>query len=314
MWFKNLTVLTLPAHWHLDPAQLAEALERTALTEGSSLEANRVGWVPPREGDPALVYALDQQLLITLREEKKLLPTRVINQFVRQRAQQIEEREGFKPGRKRLKELKEQVYDELVPRAFSLSSDTRAWIDPVGGWLIIDAASHSRADTLIGLLSKTLDGLPARPLRTAQSPAGAMTAWLVDDDAPAGFSIDQDVELKARDTKASVRFTNQTLETEDVTRHTRTGKQCTKLALTWNNRVSFVLTENLTVRRVRPLDVLQEAAGTLPGADANERFASDWTLMTRELAALLDDLRAALGGAQVEGGVAPRPLPLAEAA
>jgi recombination associated protein RdgC len=269
--------------------------------------------VPPREDAPNLVYAIDRHMLITLREEKKLLPTRVVNQFVRQRAQQIEEAEGFKPGRKRLKELKEQIYDELLPRAFSLSSDTRAWIDPEGGWLVIDAASPGRADTLIGLLSKTLDGLPARPLRTAQSPAGAMTAWLIDNEAPAGFSIDQDVELKARDTKASVRFANQTLETEDVARHTKAGKQCTKLALTWQDRVSLVLTEALSVRRVRPLDVVQEAAGAMPGADAAERFASDWTLMTRELGTLLHDLRDALGGAQPDSQGSALP-PLAQAA
>jgi recombination associated protein RdgC len=101
--------------------------------------------VPPKEGDSALVYAVDRQMLLTLRHEKKLLPAKVIAQVVKQRAEKLEEEEGFKPGRKRLKELKELVRDELLPRAFSLSSDTRVWIDPVHGWLAVDTGSANKA-------------------------------------------------------------------------------------------------------------------------------------------------------------------------
>jgi recombination associated protein RdgC len=295
MWFKNLIVLRLPAGWDLDVDTLADALLPQAFSEGSSVEETRTGWVPPREGDAALVYAVGRQMLVALRQEKKLLPARVVAQFVRQRAEKIEAEEGFKPGRKRMKELKEIVRDELLPRAFSLSTDTRAWIDPVAGWLVVDAASSSRADEVIGLLAKALQGFPGRPLKTVQSPAAAMTEWLVAGDAPAGFSIDDDIVLKARDGKATVRYANQSPEADDVARHTKAGKQCTKLALTWTDRVSFVLTDTLAIRRIRPLDVLKEN-GSAAGDDAEERFASDWTLMTGELSSMLGAVVDALGG------------------
>lgn len=295
MWFKNLIVLRLPVGWDLDLDTLADALLPRAFTEAASIEAARIGWVPPREGDTSLVYAAGRQLLIALRQEKKLLPARVVAQFAKQRAEEIEAAEGFKPGRKRMKEIKEQVRDELLPRAFSLSSDTRAWIDPVGGWLAIDAASASRADEVVGLLAKSLDGMPGRPLRTVASPAAAMTRWLVEDDAPVGFTVDQDVVLKARDSKATVRYANQSLEVDDVARHAKAGKQCTRLALTWADRVSFVLTDTLSIKRVRPLDVLNEA-GSAADTDAEARFASDFTLMSGELSKLLGDVVEALGG------------------
>ncbi len=64
-----------------------------------------------------------------------LLPTTVVNQVTRARAAEIEEQQGYKPGRKQLKELKEQVTEELLPRAFSNRRDTRVWIDPDNGWL-----------------------------------------------------------------------------------------------------------------------------------------------------------------------------------
>jgi recombination associated protein RdgC len=167
----------------------------------------------------------------------------------------------------------------------------------VGGWLAIDAASQTRADEIVGLLAKSLDGFPARPLKTVASPTAAMTQWLVDDDAPAGFSIDQDVVLKARDGKATVRWANQSLEADEVGKHVKAGKQCTRLALTWNDRVSIVLTETLAIKRVRPLDVLTEnESGSAASSDADERFESDFALMTGELAALLAGVVDALGG------------------
>ncbi|HYF59912.1 MAG TPA: recombination-associated protein RdgC [Burkholderiaceae bacterium] len=298
MWFKNLIVLRVPAGWELDVDTLADALLPAAFVEAGAVEEERAGWVPPRDGETSLVVATGRHLLVSLRQERKLLPARVITQFVKQRAERIEAEEGFKPGRKRMKELKEAVRDELLPRAFSLSTDTRAWIDPVGGWLAVDAASPSRADAVIGLLAKCLDGFPARPLKTVQSPAASMTRWLVDDDAPAGFTIDQDAVLAARDTKATVRYANQSLEAEDIARHTKAGKQCTRLAMTWADRVSFVLTESLSIRRVRPLDVLKESeAGSAAGADAEERFLSDFALMAGETSSMLAGIVEALGGA-----------------
>lgn len=302
MWFRNLTVLRVPAGSGLDADALADALRPHAFTEPTSVEAVRTGFVPPREGDASLVASVGRQLLFALRQEKKLLPTRVVAQFVKQRAERIEAEDGFRPGRKRMKELKERVVDELLPRAFSLATDTRAWIDPVNGWLVIDAASAARADEVVGLLAKAFDGFPGRPLKTVQSPAAAMTQWLADGEAPAGFTIDQDVVLKARDGKATVRWANQSLEADDVARHVKAGKQCTRLALTWNDRVSVVLTDTLAIKRVRPLDVVQEAeAGSAASTDADERFASDFALMTGELAALLAGIVGALGGPLPDG-------------
>lgn len=299
MWFRNLIVYRVPEGWNITEQSLSDCLAPLAFAPASSIEATSVGWAAPREGDPSLVCTVARQFLIVLRQEKKLLPAKVVAQFVRQRAEEIEAQEGFKPGRKRLKELKEQVRDELLPRAFSLASDTRVWIDPVHGWLAIDSASATRADEVITLLVKAIDGFPGRRLSVAASVTGEMTAWLVSGEAPAGFSIDQDVELKARDGKATVRYAHQSLENDDIARHTRAGKQCTKLALTWADRVSFVLTDKLEIKRVRALDILKEQAGdATAGADADERFESDMALMTGELAKLLADAVDALGGLQ----------------
>lgn len=295
MWFKNLKVYRLSSAWTLSAEALADKLAPAAFTPGHTLEAQSLGWVPVREHG-ALVHEVRGQLLLNLRAEKKLLPATVVNQVARARAQELEAQQGFKPGRKQLKELKEQVFDELLPRAFSITRDTAVWIDPVNHWLVIDAAASAKADEVLGLLAKSVDPFPAEPLYVERSPAAAMTGWLAGDEAPTNFSIDQDTELAAGgDSRAAVRYVRHTPELEDLRRHIASGKQCTRLAMTWADRISFVLTEGLDIKRVAPQDVLKENADAA-GLAEDQRFDADMALMTGELAKLLEDLLQALGG------------------
>ena len=299
MWFKNLQIFRLPASWAMTAEQLTGFLAPQAFTPCTSIELQSQGWVPPRpNGD--LVYTVNRQMLLSLATEKKLLPSSVISQVAKVRAAEQEEQKGFKPGRKQMKELKEQVADDLLPRAFSIQSSTRVWIDPVNGWLVIDASSVSRAEDVIRLLLKAVERFPLDTLRVVQSPVSAMTEYLLADEAPGGFTVDQDTELRATgEGKATVRYVRHTLEAADVRRHIEGGKQCTRLAMTWADRVSFVLTGSLTIKRIAALDVLKEVEGS---TNDDERFDTDFALMTGELAKLLADLVTALGGEMNEQG------------
>ena len=295
MWFKNLQIYRLPAPWAVNPDELEAQLAPQAFTACSSIEMQSQGWVSPR-GNERLVHVVNRQLLLQLSTEKKLLPSSVINQVTKARAAELEEQQGFPPGRKQTKELKEQVTDELLPRAFSVTRSTFVWIDPVNGWLLVDAGSPSKAEEVLKLLFKAIPKFPLETLRTVMSPGAAMTDWLASDEAPFGFTVDQDTELRSTgEGKATVRYVRHTLEADDVRRHIESGKQCTRLALTWADKVSFVLTENLSVKRIAALDVLKEDSD-IGGRDENERLDGDFLLMTGELAKLLASLVEALGG------------------
>lgn len=295
MWFKNLQIYRLPAPWAINADELESHLAPQAFTACSSLDMQSQGWVPPRNNEK-LVHVVNRQLLLKLDTEKKLLPSSVINQVTKARAAELEEQQGFPPGRKQTKELKEQVTDELLPRAFSVVRSTWVWIDPVNGWLLVDAGSPSKAEEVLKLLFKAIPKFPLETLRTVMSPAAAMTDWLASDEAPNGFTVDQDTELRSTaESKATVRYVRHTLEADDIRRHIEAGKQCTRLALTWADKVSFVLTENLSVKRIAPLDVLKEDS-EIAGKNDDERFDGDFMLMTGELAKLLAALVDALGG------------------
>jgi recombination associated protein RdgC len=295
MWFKNLQLHRLPAPWAVTPEQIDQWLAPHAFQSVNSLEMQRHGWASPCDNG-SLVHAVNRQLLLVFRSEKKLLPASVVNQVTKERAQELEEQQGFRPGRKQLRELKEQVTDELLPRAFSIRRDTRVWIDTVHGWLAIDAASQAQADDVLGLIVKSIDRLPLSSVRVARAPVAAMTDWLLSGDAPAGFTLDQETELRSpAEGNATVRYVGHALEADDMRRHIEAGKQCMRLAMTWDDRLSFVLTPSLTIKRVTPLDIIKEAADPTAQND-EERFDADITLMTAELAQLLAALVEALGG------------------
>ena len=300
MWFKNLKLYRLAASWNLTADQVEQALEKQAFRGSNSLEMQTLGWLPPRENG-GLVHTVNGKMLLNLRVDKKLLPTTVVNQVAKARAADIEEQQGYKPGRKQMKEIKERVTDELLPKAFSVYRDTRVWIDPVNRWVAIDAAASAKADEVLGILAKCIDPFPVESLYVAQSPAAAMTGWLAADEAPANLVIDQDTELRASgESRAAIRYVKHSIDADDVRRHIQSGKQCTRLALTWADRVSFVLTEGLDIKRIAPLDVLKENTDTVATND-DEKFDGDMMLMTGELAKLIDDVVAALGGEKTTG-------------
>ena len=289
-----------PAPWKISASSLEEQLGRNAFRSASGFEMQTQGWASPRD-DGGLVHTVHGQMLISLCTEKKLLPASVIKEVTKAKAIEAEERQGYKPGRKQMRDLKEQVTDELLPRAFSVRRHTGVWIDAANGWLVIDTSSPGKADDVVTLLNKSVDDFVVERVNTTMSPGVAMTAWLANDDVPAGFSIDQDTELQSPvEEKATVRFVRHALDAKEVQRHIAAGKQCTRLALTWANRVSFVLTDTMVVKRLAPVDVIRESEEGQAQND-DERFDADFTLMTGELRRMMADLVVALGGF-VKGG------------
>ena len=294
MWFKNLVIYRLQ-QWDISLPALEEKLARSALQPCAGLDMQSRGWVAPKGDNEPLVHVFGSQMLIRLGIEKKLLPATVITQFAKARALDIEEQQGYKPGRKQMKEIKEAVTDELLPRAFAIRRKTSVWIDPVAGWMVVDAANVGRADEVIEMLHKTLDNIAFAPVMTAVSPVSAMTGWLSGNSISASFTIDQDCELRSRsESAATVRYVRHTLEDEEVKKHIKSGKEVTRLGLTWANRISFVLHENLQLKRITPLDLIRDIAAEHEQDDA---FDTDFALMTGEFNQLLPALIDILGGA-----------------
>lgn len=294
--FKNALILRIEAWEPPERAAIEERLQRQRFVACAASQGESAGWVEPRgKAHGALLEQVAGHALLQLCVERKPVPASAVKDALEPRLAKIEADSGRRPRGKRLRELKEDIVHELLPRAFARRSHTRVWVDAKAGFVVIDAASLKRADALTTLLAELLGGgLRLAPLQTRTAPATAMANWLAGREAPAGFSIDRDCELKQPDSeKATVRYARHTLDIDELGEHIRQGKLPTQLALTWAGRVSFVLTEALTLKRIKLLD------GVIEGSDRaadEDPFDADAALFVGELTQLLPELIAALGG------------------
>jgi len=251
------------------------------------------GWVYPKDGP--FVHSVNRQWLIALGVEQKLLPATVIRQVTQERVVLIEAEQARIVGRKEMRDLRDSVTVELLPRAFTRRRTTWAWIDPLHGWLVIDAGSDAKADEFMEVLLRSVGDIQIKPLQTKLSPSSAMTDWLAGE-PPSSFSIDDDLELRSDASgQSAIRYVRHGLEGKEIRQHIANGKIATKLGMTWNDRISFVLTDKLQVKRLVFLDILNENADQSM-RDAEEQFDLDFVLMAGELSKLFDDLVLALGG------------------
>jgi recombination associated protein RdgC len=229
--------------------------------------------------------------------ETKAVPGSVVKRKVEERAQQIEATTGRKPGKKEKRDLAEDARQALLPMAFTKQSTVLVWIDPANARLVLDAGSQAKADETMTALVNAIDGLAVQLIDTKTAPATAMSEWLSTHEAPAGFSVDRECELKAPDeSRAVVRYTRHALDTDEVSQHIAMGKVPTRLALTWNDRVSFVLTEALQLKKLALLDVVLEDKPAAAGDGKDDGFDTDVALVTGELRQMLPALMEALGG------------------
>lgn len=295
--FRNLRLYRLPNGISSSPASLADQLATGAFRVCGASEARSAGWTDPHH-DTGLVFALEKQLLLTYMSEDKILPSSYVARCVEAKAEELEEQQGFKPGRKQRMEIKESVIASLIPRAFTKLTRTSVWIDNKNGWLAIEG-SESRCEEVIAHLRNSLTMIPEIALpRTVSAPAVCMAQWLTDGDAPEPFTIDRDCELMAHtEDPGTVRYTRQPLDTADVRNHIDSGKFPTRMAMTSEDRISFVLTDNMEIKRISILDVLKEHASA-EAKDAEELFASNFALYTGELSRLIAHVVEACGGEQ----------------
>lgn len=293
--FKNALVYRIDQWEPPTQAEIAQRLEGSRFAECGPTQPEAAGWVEPRgEKHGALLESVGGQLILKLCAEAKPVPSGVVKQQLEAKLDQIEAETGRRPKGKAKRELKEQIVHELLPRAFPKRSSTLVWIDLDAKRVLIGVSSAKKADAIVTRLVELFGGLRLAPLQTALSPATAMSAWLSDKEPPHAFSIDRECELKQPDSeKAAVRYARHTLEIDEVGEHIKQGKLPTQLALTWNGRVSFVLTDALVLKKIKLLDVVLEGSGQ---GDADGGFDADVAITTGELRGLLPDLIEALGG------------------
>lgn len=293
MWFKNLYLLRLNAEFSLTPEELHEALESKPFQGCGKDQREASGWVSPlgRDSDQ-LAHAANGYMLITLSHQEKMLPASVIREELDATVAEIEAKEGRKVSKREKQDLRDEIEFELLPQAFTRTKKLDAWIDPQHGWMVINTSSNTQGERLTHLLRSCLGSLPVVPPKTDMSPATLMTQWLAEEGSlPAPFVLGEDCELRSQGDEQSVAvFKRHELTTEEVQTNLANGKMVSKLGLVWDEKISFILSDDLAIRRVRFLDVLEDSLKDADPQSHAEKLDIEFSLMTGEVTRLLADL------------------------
>jgi recombination associated protein RdgC len=297
MLLKALTPFKLDQDFcdRLDAERLATQANKYRFRPCGSLELASEGWVPPL-GPRAveLVHAVGGMLLVCLGHDERLLPGAVLRQQLEQRVIDLEDREGRRVGRRERAELRERILLELMPQAFTRQSQTLGYFDMSNRVLVVNSAVNREVDAFVGLLRETLGSLPAVPLATSRSPSQVLTGWLGNtSELPRDILLEDECELEH---DGIIRCREQDLSGAEIRAHLAAGKQVRKLALTWNDRLSFVLADDLTIRRLRFLELVRDELSDVETDSVEARNDAEFVIASGEIRALLPRLIELFGG------------------
>lgn len=305
--FKNVTIYRIAPGWDATLESMEAALDAARFVPCGASQDKSVGWAEPRgEEHGPLVESVGGQRILKLVIETKAVPGAVVKEKAQEAADHIEATTGRKPGKKETKELREDALQALLPQAFPRRGSVWVWIDLKNGLLVTDAGSQGKNDEVVTALVRAFDGLALTLLQTAMTPQTAMTQWLAttepEADWPEGFNVERECELKSADEeKSAVKFTRHHLLTDEVRKHLSEGKLPTRLALSWEGRIGFTLTESMQLKK---LAFLEGVFDDRPNDDESG-FDTDVALATGELGRLIPALIDALGGEIVPGMALP---------
>ncbi|AUF97548.1 recombination associated protein RdgC [Pseudomonas sp. BIGb0278] len=305
MWFKNLLTYRLTQEVPFEPEALETALASKPARPCASQELTTYGFVAPfgKGEDAPLVHVSGEYLLIAARKEERILPSSVVNDAVKEKIEEIETEQMRKVYKKERDQIKDEIIQAFLPRAFIRRSMIFAAIAPRQGLILVNSASAKRAEDLLSTLREVMGSLPVRPVTVKAAPSATMTEW-VTSQAAEDFHVLDECEL--RDTHEDggiVRCKRQDLKSDEIQLHLGNGKVVTQLALAWQDKLSFVLDDKTVIKRLKFEELLQEQAEQDGGEEAQQQFDASFLLMMMTFKEFLPALFEALGGEDIPQGV-----------
>lgn len=294
MWFQNIRVYQFTKPFILEAEDLELAMEDFRVVPCGSHEKSRYGWVPPLgEDGNMLTHVSGRCIMICSQKQEKLLPTTVVSDATNKRISELETRQGEKVSGKQKRRIREDIFMELLPRAFVRNQQVFAYIDTIENILVINSSSANKSEELLNLLRETLGSLPVETPQTQKAPSDLMTSWLRGKKASNNFVIDEDCELFCPLVANNiVRLKSQDLQGDEISTLLDAGKKVKMLGVTWNSYVSCLLCDDLSIKRLSFVGI-GEAEEQVESAV--ERFDQDFAIMTVQLQKFIDALFSAFG-------------------
>ena len=302
MYFRNVTALRFPTSLSLE--LLAGDLTECTLRPVGPLELATQGFISPYGRDSEdLTARVGDAIWIAIGREERILPAAAVNAAVQARLDEIERNEGRRPGGRARKRSKDEILTDLLPRALVRPSRVDAILDVGLGVLFVDTSSRKNAESVASELRRALGSFPALPLNAEVAPRSVLTGWAAGEPLPEGLAIGDECELRdALDQGAIVKCQRMEVEQNpEIDKHLQSGKQVTRLALQLDDHVTFVVGEDLVVRKLKLLDGAVDSLANTEREDLRAELDARFALMSHELRRLFSVLEPALHLSKVEG-------------
>ena len=124
-----------------------------------------------------------------------------------------------------------------------------------------------------------------------------MTGWLTHQNLSDDFALGEECELREPgDEGGVVRCRGVDLLSEEVETHLNAGKQVARVSLSWQERMSLVIAEDLCLRRLKFSDELLKENEAIPDDELAARLDADFALMSEAVIGLQESVMALFGG------------------
>ena len=299
MFFKNAYVFAFTRPFTTTAEELKEALQECTFTPLMSTELRHFGWFNSLGKGSAEVTESNGNMLICARSEEKILPAQYMKECIDEKVEVIESEQGRGVTKKEREQIKEDVIFDMLPRAFTRTVDTHAYINAEQNIIVVNSSSRGKAEDLLALLRKTLGTLPVTNITPDTQPDEVMTDWVScklnseDSVFKGAFTLGMEAQLNSLgDQSASATVKNQDLLSSEVQGHLDADQYVTKIALEYDETMSFMLSDDLSIKRIKFFDVIHEQSDDIDHDDLNAKIMADFTLMSGELNRMIHDLFA----------------------
>lgn len=289
MWFKNLKVYRFTSEFSFDEEKLQSMLESMSFRPCSSQDIQTMGWISPIPKSENLFHQSNKDFLFCLKREQKLLPASVINSELIQKVGEVEAETGSPMPKKAQKDLKEEITQRLLPRAFSKFGVTNAFVSVDQQIVVVDASSDTSAEVVLACLRKCIGSLPVVPFSKTQQQE-TLTEWLLKD-APAGFELLEEAELQSSaEDGGIIRCKKQDLDADEVLGHIQAGKMVHKLAISFQEKLTCIIADDLSIKRLKFTDIVLEQNDTVEKTNLAAKIDADFILFSHEVKAFINEL------------------------
>lgn len=297
MNIKNARIYRLSSPLPVTAETLELALAEFKARPLSAQEFTHTGFCQPLHSSikPLVTQLLNGVLVVAVKATQKLLPAAVINEELQPKIEAAELEKGRPLSRKEKQQLKEELQLSLLPRAFSRSTVTHAYIDMAGQQIIVDTASASKAEDVLALLRKAIGTLPALPWLDNHRLNSQLQLWLQNKSLPAELTLGHNAQLKAPDEEgAKAAFKDHLLTHDEVQAHLQ-DKLVTQLQLSKAEVCTFTMRDDGSITGIKWDDVITSTNDEMGYEDLLARLTADLYLLTTELRRVMAAIQGSVG-------------------